>query len=346
MRRECAADPRRDAARADERGRLARRAHQLPRLLSSRASRAAISREPHDLVATRRPIPRDRTQVTRENRAATVIACCMLGAAAASWARLLAVHDLAATHAPALVWPDAIVGVLGAIAGAVCLRSASQARTLSWPVLLIAAIAIHLAAAFALPLTSNDLWGNIAYGRLATDGINPFLASPAQLPAGDPVRALVDPKWIGLLFPYGPPIAFACSRAARTATLIGDVASFKLVIFATAIAATWIAARLCRARFPDDEAKARFVLFAWCPLFAWEISGQAHNDGLLILALAGFVWAATSERPLIAIACLAAGVASKFVAAPLAGLYLVYLARKSLPRALVLAGVFAGVCAV
>jgi hypothetical protein len=195
-----------------------------------------------------------------------------------------------------------------------------------------------------LPLTSGDVWSNIAYGRLIAAGHSPFAAGPALLPLDDDVRALVDPSWLNVAMIKGPLIGFACRALALTHTAAGDLVLFKLAMFAAGLATIAMAAAAARGRFRDDDARARFVMFAWCPMFAWEISGQAHNDALLLVALMGFAWAATRRRELAAIVCLAVGTAVKLVAAPVAAIYLVYIARTRPLRALALACVFAALC--
>ena len=277
-------------------------------------------------------------------RNAYVIACCLLGAVAASWARALTAGTLSAVGATHLVWPAAIVGVLAALAGRHHLRAADD-RDLSWGTLIGGALLIQLAATLALPLTSNDLWSNVAYGRMAAHGYNPYVVGPSVLPAGDAVRALIDPLWLDMPITYGPIITTVCAIAGRAGDMIGNLLAFKALMLAATLSSLWLAARLCRVQFGPAEARTRFVMFAWCPLLAWELAGQAHNDAILLLALLGFAWAATRERPLVAALCLAAGIASKFVAAPVAVFYLVATARSSLRRAVALALVMAAVCA-
>lgn len=276
-----------------------------------------------------------------------VIASCLAGAVAASWARAFATGTLSAVGAAHVVWPAAILGVLGAIAGRAYLRAIDErgARETSWRTLLLGALVIQLAALLALPLTSNDLWSNVAYGRMVAEGHSPYLFGPSALSAGDPVRALVDPLWLDMPITYGPVIATLCAIAGAAGGAIGNLIAFKSLMLLATLAAIAVAAGVCRASFAPAEARVRFASFAWCPLVAWELSGQAHNDAILVLALLGFAWAATRERPWLAALCLVAGVASKFVAAPIAGLYLVALARKSPLRALAVVAVLVAGCA-
>ncbi|HTJ46842.1 MAG TPA: hypothetical protein VL463_32285 [Kofleriaceae bacterium] len=237
----------------------------------------------------------------------------------------MAAGTLATQGTREMIWPFAIFGVIAAIAGWAHLRS--EARGLSWKQLIGAAIAIHVIAALSLPFTASDLWSNTAYGRLSILGINPYAHGPDALPVGDWARAMVHPMWASLPMPYGPVVALLQAPAGAAPDAVTGMIIWKLEILAIAITAVIVSARFVRERFDDDEAKTRFVWFAWCPLFAWELAGQAHNDAPLVLALLGFVWAATSGREALALWCLALGIAAKFVAAPVAGLYLVMIAR-------------------
>ncbi len=54
-----------------------------------------------------------------------------------------------------------------------------------------------------------------------------------------------------------------------------------------------------------------FVFFAWNPLFAWEISAQAHTEGLVLVGMVAFVWAATRGREWLAALGLACAVYAK-----------------------------------
>src|SRR5205085_2397030 len=84
------------------------------------------------------------------------------------------------------------------------------------------------------------------------------------------------------------------------------------------------------------------VFLAWNPLFAWEISGQAHSEGLVLVGLLVFVWAALRSREWLAVLGASCAVLSKIVLLPLLGLYLCFVARRRPLRALAMAGAAAG----
>jgi alpha-1,6-mannosyltransferase len=267
-------------------------------------------------------------------RNARAIYGCMAVGVVLSIARAMAAGTLATQGTREMLWPFATFGVVAAVAGWAHLRTRPEA--LSWKQLFAAALAIHLIAALSLPFTASDLWSNTAYGRLSVMGINPYAHGPSALPVGDWARAMVHPMWIDLPLPYGPLVAALQVGAGAAPEPVSGMVIWKLEILAISLIAVFVAARFLRAHYTDAEAKARFVLFAWCPLFAWELAGQAHNDAPLVLALIGFVWAATVGREVLALAFLALGIAAKFVAAPVAGLYLVMIARRNPLRGVLL----------
>ncbi|MEO7733142.1 MAG: glycosyltransferase 87 family protein [Kofleriaceae bacterium] len=279
-------------------------------------------------------------------RRSATIACCMLAAVAVTWVRWLALGRLS-VYGDLSIWPHALFGGFAGLAGWAYLstRFADPADADSWRPLLVGACLVHLAAAAALPLTSNDLFANLAFGKLAVFGDNPFLSTPVMLPAHETVRALVDPRWLQAPFAYGPVIAALDAGVARAGSLIAMMVAYKAVMLASAIATVVAAYAVCR-REGLDHPRERFCLFALCPLFAWEASAQAHNDVVLVAALLGFVWAARRDRELAAVLCLGLGILCKFVAAPVAAIYLVYIARRSVTRAAVLALLLVGLAVI
>jgi len=199
-----------------------------------------------------------------------------------------------------------------------------------------AAIAIHVVAAIALPLTSNDVFSNLAYGRLAHLGENPYLAGPAALPAGDRFASLVGARWTTMPIVYGPLTTLVDTAIVGGRGVWPALVAFKLVMLASSLATVAIAGRVCQDR------PAAFIAVAWNPLLAWEISAQAHNDGLLVVALAAAVWAGATRRELLAAVLAGVAVLAKLAAAPILALQLWALLRRSPARAIAAALVIAG----
>jgi alpha-1,6-mannosyltransferase len=184
-----------------------------------------------------------------------------------------------------------------------------------------------------LALSSSDLFSNLAYGRLVFLGQNPYRVGPSALGA-EPLVRLVAPRWIDTPSLYGPVPMLVDGLAAAIgqisgAPIWGSFWGLKLVLLGASVAALVLAQRYVRSHRPDPNGVQGWVLFAFSPLLAWEVSAQAHNDGLMVCALVAFVWAASSGRTWTAVLALTLGALSKLTAAPILLLYLAVLARSS-----------------
>jgi len=280
------------------------------------------------------------------SRPALLIGLCLFSAAAVSWARdrvagTLGLDDrhLALVHR---IWPFLLFGCLAALAGYVYLQALRRREQPRPTRLLAGAIAIHLLAAPALPLTSSDLFAYVSYARLMHVGKNPYRSGPADLGDRDPRAALVAPRWLHTPMVYGPLTAWATAAIAPVESLLGALWAFKLEMLLASLAAVMLAYGFCRSCLPPGRAEAAFVFFAWNPLFAWEISAQAHTEGLVLVGMVAFVWAATRDREWLAALALACAVYAKPVLAPLLCLYLCFVFRRRPLRALAMAAVVAG----
>ncbi|GEJ58118.1 polyprenol phosphomannose-dependent alpha 1,6 mannosyltransferase MptB [Anaeromyxobacter diazotrophicus] len=207
---------------------------------------------------------------------------------------------------------------------------------------LAGAVVLHTTAALTLPYTSNDLFSNLAYGRMARLGLDPYASGPGVLPAGDPFRALVSVNWIDAPSVYGPVLTWLNTLAGRADTVPAAMAIFKLAMLAVTLATVGVAYLVCRRHLAPGRAAPALALFAWNPLLAYEIAGQAHNDGVMLLGLTAFVWAALGGRRLLAVAFLGLAFWAKFAIAPVVGLYLWHLARTDRRKAALGALVFVG----
>ncbi|HVO10710.1 MAG TPA: hypothetical protein VMX54_08170 [Vicinamibacteria bacterium] len=274
-------------------------------------------------------------------RRALGIALAMLAAAAVSWIRFarggtLDIRDLD----PAV---DLVLGLAFAAAFATAALSyldlLPRLKGPVTPSLLGLAVLVHLAASPALPLTSNDVFSNLAYGRLAALGRDPSTARPADLGPGDPFAERVDPRWRGQVSVYGPLLNGVCGLCARTGRLVSALVLFKAAMLAAALATLLLCYGLCRSL--GGRGAFAFWLVGLNPLLAWELSGQAHNDGLMLLPLAGFLWAAVAGRHWLALLLLSLGFAAKFAVAPLLLLYLLWQLRRSPARGAAMAAVAA-----
>jgi alpha-1,6-mannosyltransferase len=277
---------------------------------------------------------------------AATICFSMLAAAFVSWVR----YALSGSLRP---WQDGLgagtrvalelaFGLCAALAGIGYLRALRREPKPSTAATLGLGIAGAVCAACALALTSSDVFQNLVYGRVCRAGLNPFVASPAELGTDDPSLALVLPHWIFQKFIYGPVIAAADCLAGRAGDIVASLAIFKAEMLLLAIAAIAFLPVVRKAA----GATAPLLYFAWNPLFLWEIAGQAHNDAVMLLPELGFVAAALAGQELIAVLCLSVAFCAKFSVAPLLGLYFVYLARRSPWKGAALLAVGVAVCAV
>jgi hypothetical protein len=201
-----------------------------------------------------------------------------------------------------------------------------------------AAIPIHLIAGVAIPLTSTDMFTNLAYGHMMWEGLDPYRVGPVALPDGDPFGALVPANWMDTTIAYGPPIAWMGWGLTATGEVVSSLIAHNIASVLIAIACVWLARAYCREALSGAARCRAFVLFALNPVFVWEISGQAHNDGVMVLAIMGFVLLAHRGHAWGALACLVAGLSSKFAALPILGLYLCHGLRSAPLRTSAMAG--------
>ncbi|HWE22811.1 MAG TPA: hypothetical protein VG496_02610 [Myxococcales bacterium] len=272
-----------------------------------------------------------------KSRTAPIIGLCLFAGATISWVRDwiagtigLDDHHLALVHR---IWPFVLFGCFAALAGHLYLKALRRKNGPSRH-LLAGAIVIQLLAAPALPLTSEDLFSYVSYARVMHGGRNPYRAVPAELGENDPAVALMTPRWRHNPMLYGPLTAWATAAVAPLDTLAGAVAAFKLEMLILALAAVLLAYGFSRSCLPPGQSDAAFVFFGWNPLLAWEVAGQAHTEGLVLVAMLVFVWAAMREREWLAALALACAVCAKVVLLPLLGLYLCFILRRRPLRAI------------
>jgi hypothetical protein len=118
--------------------------------------------------------------------------------------------------------------------------------------------------------------------------------------------------------------AFNTTAVALGRSPAGALVAAKVMALLVALLAVALAAR--RAGRSDD--RAAFALFALNPLLAWELSGQAHNDVLLVPLLIAFAGAVVDRRALPAAFWAGVSMLVKPVVLPLLALALVVAWRK------------------
>ena len=112
------------------------------------------------------------------------------------------------------LWFVSVAVVFLAIAGWLHVRTCWSIRGGRLATLVPPAVVIQLAAALALPLTSNDIFSNLANGRLVLAGLNPLHRTAAALGPNHPTASLVGKDWSTVPTPYGPVITGLATVAA------------------------------------------------------------------------------------------------------------------------------------
>lgn len=173
----------------------------------------------------------------------------------------------------------------------------------------------------AYPATAVDVFGYIAHGRLmAVHQANPFVVPPDAYPS--------DPILPYLAFPsepsqYGPLWVLLGDALATIAR--GDLMVEVLLYKAVAALAHLVGALLVlvvgrRLGAEETHARAGAFLFLWNPLLLWEMVGNAHNDGLMMVGGLLAVWLLLRGNALLVLPALMFGALIKvpvIVVAPL-----------------------------
>ena len=266
------------------------------------------------------------------------VTACFVGMSAVTWLRWAIAGTLAVDAAPISIGTRTLVlavfGALAAVAGWQYLRLIDRAYPVDAARLAWGSVVLQMVAATALPVTSNDVFSSLAYGRMAVEGLNPYCVGPAALPHGDPVAALVGPMWIDTPTDYGPIATALGVVAAGTGSVVGGLVAYKLVLLIAVVASIAVAYRAAR----DRRDAHAFALFAFNPLLAWEVTGQGHNDGLVVLGVTAALLLARRQRPWMALAAFDFALYAKLGAAPVLGLFLVHQWRASPMRPFAMAG--------
>jgi hypothetical protein len=257
----------------------------------------------------------------------------LLGTAAAAARLALSGRLLIGPPGMGTGWFAAVFAVgmiVAGIAYLVAVRRASAPLTLRH---LLLAFAVHICAFPAPPFTSNDIFMTLAYGRLAWIGLNPYTHAPRELPPDDPFRRV---DWPRTPSPYGPPIVLLASAISDGRSVRQAVVIFKLLMLTSVLGAVVVAYLHCR-RFSGREGASCFVAFAFSPVLAWEVSGQAHNDGPMLFATTVFAYLAATSRHWLAWFSLVLALATKFAVAPVLCLYWLFNWGQSRRRAALMA---------
>ncbi len=280
-----------------------------------------------------------------------LLAGCVLGmvvAAAGSWLRFALERTLRIdTHTGAFLVATAVSGSGLIVTGICSLRLSRIAGRIPWRTLWRWAVAVQVCGFLALALTSTDLFMTLCTGALSLTGLSPYTTTPVALGASPFVAPVATEPWMHAYSPYGPLFHRIVAAVAAIGLHSGSPVwvgtwTFKALMLVAVLLALAIAARHLR-RTGSVAAAEIFAVIALGPLVAWEVPGQGHNDGLLLLFLVAFVAAAARDRPFLATAAVAAASSIKWPIAPLLCLYLIVVGRSSWRRAALLALMSAGI---
>jgi alpha-1,6-mannosyltransferase len=185
------------------------------------------------------------------------------------------------------------------------------------------------------PATAADVFGYIAAGQLlAAHHVNPLVVPPVAFSHDRIVAYLVYP---GEPSQYGPLwVALSGAIASLTrADLLQGVLAYKLVGVAAHLANGAVIYQIA-ARLTGGATRARVsaYLFLWNPLLLWEMVGNAHNDGLMLLFGLIGIWLFVSGRDLLALACLSLGALIKLPIALIGPVMFVGVLRRNWVRAI------------
>ncbi len=266
---------------------------------------------------------------------ASLVACAAF-LVAWSWVRLL-VSGHPSPDLGALRFPLDLLGAAGFVAAVLLslqaqLRRVEQAAAGATGSLVPAreAAGLVLLAGAMLPLLSGDLFSVLGYTELLLKrSVDPFTL-PAPGLAASSFFPFLGARWREAPCTYGPLQLLFWSPAVRFAAGLPEALAVAKLLAVGAAAGTLVLLRRHCSR-PGGPGPAAFAAVALSPVLWIEGAGQAHNDVVVGLLFAAWLFAARRPGVLLASALLGAAVASKLTAVLPAFMYLAYLAGRPGP---------------
>jgi hypothetical protein len=194
-----------------------------------------------------------------------------------------------------LLPPVAFAGALLLLGGWYAAFRGVRRRVLGLPGLLGLTALVWAPVVAVSPVLSADAYAYLAQGRLLDTGRDPYRVGPDAL-VGEPVLALVDPRWRGSVSPYGP--FWLLAEKAVAYGRPGEAVSV-LALRWLAVAAVAGAVALVLWACPPRRRPLAFVLTALNPVVVLHLVGGVHAEALLVLLLAGAVVARQRGHPLL-----------------------------------------------
>jgi alpha-1,6-mannosyltransferase len=183
-----------------------------------------------------------------------------------------------------------------------------SAKALSGRAIAVSIVAANLFLLLGPPLISQDVFGYLEFARLGVlHGLDPYTHVAAEAPT-DAVFPFVG--WPFQHSPYGPIFTLGSYPLAWLG-LAGGLWALKAIAVAASLGAVTLTASA--ARRMGRSAKAAAVFVGLNPVLLELATGGAHNDTLVLLALAGALALAAGAAPRLraSAAVLVAGVGVK-----------------------------------
>src|SRR5579884_3277581 len=138
---------------------------------------------------------------------------------------------------------------------------------------------------------TTDIFSYTLYGRISfLYRLNPYTTVPAAFP-NDPVLPWMNTIWLDQPSVYGPlwtDVGWLMTRIGLAFDLTGQVFAYKVLMLLVHLGSLgvvwWLIPRIGVISAPSARLVA-FATFAWNPLVLFEVVGNAHNDGLMLLLL-------------------------------------------------------------
>jgi hypothetical protein len=181
-----------------------------------------------------------------------------------------------------------LVLMFGSYAAVVSFASGISSRTAVGAIVIL-----HALVLLGPPLFSTDVFSYQAYARMGAHyGINPYLNGPYAIRL-DSVFQYVGAKWSYIPSAYGP-VFTAFSYLLAPLSIVASVVAYKSIAAAASLALVAVVWRCARLRGTDPVRAAALV--GLNPLLVVYGVGGGHNDLLMMLAMAGALYAFLAGR--------------------------------------------------
>jgi alpha-1,6-mannosyltransferase len=160
----------------------------------------------------------------------------------------------------------------------------------------------------AYPATAVDVFGYIAHGRLiAEHHANPFVVAADAYESDAILPYLAFPHEPSQYGPIWVVLGHGLATLARGDLLI-EIVLYKVVGALAHVAGAALVLAVARKLGAGEcQARASAYLFLWNPLLLWEMVGNAHNDGVMMLGGLLAAWLLLARVDLLVLPAVALG---------------------------------------